>query len=287
MARIRGEIRDPPMRPYFKTLNGYFIKEREFEPYYFFEGPYYCPLTKKLIPDFEILFDVKLSVEDREPLFKLQIDWEDNMATSLFDPCMITSQVEADPIIVIQPIQAPLQNWYLEEHVEQFTFLLPEPESESQAEPESESHLESSSVSSESYESSLSSLFELGDLFVELNVDADHGTFITDEKFQFSCYPLSNLNEFAGKTKNEKEKETKIMKEKINIGIENEPKHTFVVHECDCKQELTELIKQYSNCFTVNTQILRLKKPVFPDCKQSSRTGGHSESSPKVCQYGT
>ncbi|KDP29825.1 hypothetical protein JCGZ_19164 [Jatropha curcas] len=38
---------------------------------------------------------------------------------------------------------------------------------------------------------------------------------------------------------------------------------------------------------SVNTQILRLKKPIFPDCKQSGRTGGHSESSPKVCQYGT
>ncbi|KDP29014.1 hypothetical protein JCGZ_19503 [Jatropha curcas] len=35
----------------------------------------------------------------------------------------------------------------------------------------------------------------------------------------------------------------------------------------------------------VNTQILRLKEPVFPDCKQSGRTGGHSESSPEVCQY--
>ncbi|KDP24699.1 hypothetical protein JCGZ_26503 [Jatropha curcas] len=37
----------------------------------------------------------------------------------------------------------------------------------------------------------------------------------------------------------------------------------------------------------MNTQILRLKKPVFPECKQSGWTGGHSESSPKVCQYGT
>ncbi|KDP25699.1 hypothetical protein JCGZ_24148 [Jatropha curcas] len=37
----------------------------------------------------------------------------------------------------------------------------------------------------------------------------------------------------------------------------------------------------------VNTQILRLKEPVFSDCKQSGWAGGHSESSPEVCQYGT
>ncbi|KDP20401.1 hypothetical protein JCGZ_06386 [Jatropha curcas] len=38
---------------------------------------------------------------------------------------------------------------------------------------------------------------------------------------------------------------------------------------------------------TVNTQILRLKEPAFPDCKQFGRTEGHFESLPKVCQYGT
>ncbi|KDP28032.1 hypothetical protein JCGZ_19794 [Jatropha curcas] len=37
----------------------------------------------------------------------------------------------------------------------------------------------------------------------------------------------------------------------------------------------------------VNTQILRLKKPVFPDCKQSGRTRGHFGNLPEVCQYGT
>ncbi|KDP36691.1 hypothetical protein JCGZ_08850 [Jatropha curcas] len=37
----------------------------------------------------------------------------------------------------------------------------------------------------------------------------------------------------------------------------------------------------------VNTQILRLKEPVFSDCKQSGRTEGHSGSSSEICQYGT
>ncbi|KDP37843.1 hypothetical protein JCGZ_06398 [Jatropha curcas] len=102
------------------------------------------------------------------------------MEASLFDPCMITNQVEVDPTSLIQPIQARLQNWYLEERVEQFTSLLPEPESKSYAELESESRSKSSLVSSESSESSL---LELGDLSVELDVDADHDTFITNEKF--------------------------------------------------------------------------------------------------------
>ncbi|KDP24887.1 hypothetical protein JCGZ_24431 [Jatropha curcas] len=37
---------------------------------------------------------------------------------------------------------------------------------------------------------------------------------------------------------------------------------------------------------SVNTRILRLKEPIFPDCKQFGRTKGHFGSSPKVCQYG-
>ncbi|KDP27408.1 hypothetical protein JCGZ_20838 [Jatropha curcas] len=42
-----------------------------------------------------------------------------------------------------------------------------------------------------------------------------------------------------------------------------------------------------SQLLCVNTQILRLKEPAFPDCKQFSRTEGHFGSLPKACQYGT
>ncbi|KDP27723.1 hypothetical protein JCGZ_19982 [Jatropha curcas] len=51
-----------------------------------------------------------------------------------------------------------------------------------------------------------------------------------------------------------------------------------------CQPVIIEETKESSS---VNTQILRLKKPVFQDCQQSGQAGGHSKSSPKLCQYGT
>ncbi|KDP30277.1 hypothetical protein JCGZ_17147 [Jatropha curcas] len=52
-------------------------------------------------------------------------------------------------------------------------------------------------------------------------------------------------------------------------------------------QTVIQLLQPHPPPPPVNTQILRLEKPIFLDYGQSDRTKGHFGKSPKICQYGT
>ena len=73
------------MKPYFKTLNSYFVKQGEKFPYCKFFEPWYCPITKKKIPGFEVFSDVQVEADEFEPAVTVQPDWEDYMESSLFE----------------------------------------------------------------------------------------------------------------------------------------------------------------------------------------------------------
>ena len=102
------------MCPFFKVLNGYFVKEWDDFPYFQFPEPWIC--NGKLTPGFEIFFVVEAERSDLEPIAIAEKEWEDNMDASLFEQVyMIGSEEEADPTKFIQPAVTQLNNWYQEE----------------------------------------------------------------------------------------------------------------------------------------------------------------------------
>ena len=57
-AKAKGLFCTPePLKPYIPTLNGKFVKARESQRYWGFPEPRFNPMTKTMIPGFEILLD--------------------------------------------------------------------------------------------------------------------------------------------------------------------------------------------------------------------------------------
>ena len=71
------------MHPYFKVLNGYFVREGEDFPYFQFPEPWFC--NGRLTPGFEIFFDVEPERGDLEPIAMAEEVREDSMDASLFE----------------------------------------------------------------------------------------------------------------------------------------------------------------------------------------------------------
>ena len=97
------------MRPYFKVLNGYFVREGEDFPY--FQFPELWFYNGRLTPSFEIFFDVKPERGDLEPIAMAEEVWEDNMDALLFEQIfMIGGEGKDDPTKFILPVVAQLTN---------------------------------------------------------------------------------------------------------------------------------------------------------------------------------
>ena len=70
-----------PLKPYTPTLNGKFVKTGESQRYWRFPEPRFDPITKTMVPSFEILLDCNNKVPElkKEEITWVPTDWADHM----------------------------------------------------------------------------------------------------------------------------------------------------------------------------------------------------------------
>ena len=86
MARAKAKAKGlpcppEPLKPYTPTLNGKFVKTGESQCYWGFPEPRFDPVTKTMLPSFEILLDCNNEVSElkKEDTTWVPIDWVDHM----------------------------------------------------------------------------------------------------------------------------------------------------------------------------------------------------------------
>ena len=125
-AKAQGLSFDPiTMKPYTPTLNGKFVKEGCTHLYYGFPEPWYDFKTMKKMPGFEIFADCKIG--DGEEVNVSQDKREDwvchmdpqAMKTLLGEHVLNMKKDEGDELPSIFPITSNLENWTIEEPLDE------------------------------------------------------------------------------------------------------------------------------------------------------------------------
>ena len=80
-AKVKGlPCPAEPLKPYTLTLNGKFVKVGESQCYWGFPEPRFDPMTKTIVPSFEILLDCNKVLEPKEEdTTWVPTDWADHM----------------------------------------------------------------------------------------------------------------------------------------------------------------------------------------------------------------
>ena len=127
-AKAQGLSFEPiSMKPYTPTLNGKFVKEGCTHLYYGFPEPWYDFKTMKKMPGFEIFADCK--IDDGEEVNALQDKREDwvchmdpqAMKTLLGEHVLNMKKDEGDELPSIFPITSNMENWTIEEPLDELS----------------------------------------------------------------------------------------------------------------------------------------------------------------------
>ena len=87
-----------PLKPYTSMLNGKFVKARESQHYWGFPKPRFDPVTRTMVPGFEILLDCNNKVPR---LKKEDTTWVPTDCANYMDPDAMTTLL-GDPICNIE-----------------------------------------------------------------------------------------------------------------------------------------------------------------------------------------